>query len=70
MKNRITITRMKIAKGTIASKDYIERRMNSINSEIQLWRERKHYSNTLSQRDLCDKMCAMYLKRYEWYLGR
>lgn len=52
----------------IQSKEYTASRADAMNNRIHYWKESKKQSNTKSQRDFCDTMIEMYLKRYIFYV--
>lgn len=61
---------LKIARKTIASRDYRARRMEKLNREIAYWMTCEATSNSSRHREYCRKTQQMYLKRYEYYLNK
>lgn len=60
----------KLARKTIASSEYCSKRMDRINREIAYWMACESASNTTIQREFCQKMQQMFLKRYQFYLNK
>lgn len=58
------------AKLYVQSDDYIKRRLNDINNDIQYWMEKYQVSHLLSEKALCSTMIQMYIHRYNWYLRK
>lgn len=59
---------VKMARMTIQSSEYRSKRMDKINREIAYWIACESASNTSIQRECCQKMQQMFLKRYQYYL--
>lgn len=60
----------KFARKTIESSEYRSKRMDRINREIAYWMACESASNTTIQREFCQKMQQMFLKRYQYYLKK
>ena len=56
----------KLARKAIESSEYRSKRMDKINREIAYWMACESASNTTIQRDFCQKMQQMFLKRYQY----
>lgn len=55
-------------KKTILSKWYNIERAEAISGKILHWREMQETATTQMAREFCDKMIAMYLQRYSFYV--
>lgn len=60
----------KLARKTIESSEFRTKRMDKINREIAYWMACESASNTTIQREFCQKMQQMFLKRYQYYLNK
>ena len=60
----------KLARKSIVSSEYRVKRMDRINREIAYWMACESSSNTTIQREFCQKMQQMFLKRYQYYLNK
>ena len=60
----------KLARKTIVSSEYRPKRMDRINREIAYWMACESSANTTIQREFCQKMQQMFLRRYQYYLNK
>lgn len=60
----------RLARRAVGSSEYRAKRMDKINREIAYWMACESASNTTIQRDFCQKMQQMFLKRYQYYLNK
>lgn len=55
---------------TISSKKYNDGRLKSIHRNISYWADSMAYAHTFKERNYCNYMLNMYLKRYFYYINR
>lgn len=70
MRKKVFIIRFRMARSTIGGNGYAQKRMSEMNANMCAWKDRRAFARTNAEKALCDKMCAMYLRRYQWYLSR
>lgn len=59
-----------MARKRIQSKEYLSKRCEEMAHSAIFWRRGIFDSKTRAQKDACEAMSNMYLKRFIWYIKR